>query len=934
MEETAPGTRDDLLTDSGRNWSPDVLLELVKIWRRVFLAHPDWSRVQRMQAVYDTFKQTMDCSQRSRKAVDDKLYSMKQMYQFIAQVKDQFKQGGPDKAPSPSWFELTKEERRVVRTLHRVRIPNISLEVYNVFDSVLSPIAVAARRAAVENNGATAASSNTAQGASATGDNRAVTPVALAGTTPNDDPQEITQEILDVKRNWSYDVTLQLARVWNNVHKENPALKGATLSLNVYNAFMAAVGGSNRSRKAVDDKMHSMREMYRFMKNYETKRMTTGDPKIPWFDLTKPQRRAVRAANKIRVPNLAPDVYNEIDMLMTRMNQVSPSDTPIEPAVDPEGSQHNSNLTTSTIMMNNNSGVSQLRDTPNYYSSQQIAGQSTPKRQRTMQEQPMGMIDSQTAREFMEQMRLSLTQDREERRQQHVEQMSALQEEEPARSRLIGETDVLAAITSEFLDENASRKDTSAATVCLGRVFMTTFRFQFVPDEHEYDRVRRHLLDRSEDEIESYFLIPLGCIASIKKKNSIVEIFTKDLRQLSFRFDVVEITKIFSVLTTYVFPDKIEFLFAFYHRLSENMLEEEPLLPCVLDWDVYDDQTEWERQGVFENGKWRVTSCNENFRAIDTYPERLVVPVTVTDEVLLDAMNFRSLGRIPCLSWLNGVNGATLCRSSQPKIGMSKATSPADESLVAGIASSSLLQDQLQIIDCRPMSSALIASLAQIFIDPFFRTWKGFQVLIEKEWLSFGHPFHLRHSHGEKADTQESPIFIQFLDCVSQLVRIYPSYFEFNEGLLLMLADALHSCRFGTFLFDCKKHRQEANLENRTTSVWTWVNGFRPQLTEQTFVSKQVLNPPLTGLLKRITLWDAMFMHWSGQPLVQEPPISTNFFSDNSQRTLTWQLPQGTLNALNAALTLKYREARLIQELEERIAALEEKVKGRRGSRH
>merc|ERR1712137_884581 len=37
----------------------------------------------------------------------------------------------------------------------------------------------------------------------------------------------------------------------------------------------------------------------------------------------------------------------------------------------------------------------------------------------------------------------------------------------------------------------------------------------------------------------------------------------------------------------------------------------------------------------------------------------------------------------------------------------SKATSPADESLVAAIASSSLLQEQVQIIDCRPMSSAL-----------------------------------------------------------------------------------------------------------------------------------------------------------------------------------------------------------------------------------
>ncbi|CAI5741816.1 unnamed protein product [Hyaloperonospora brassicae] len=566
-----------------------------------------------------------------------------------------------------------------------------------------------------------------------------------------------------------------------------------------------------------------------------------------------------------------------------------------------------------------------------------------------------------------------------------------------ARGHLIGESDVLAAVASEYLDEHASKKEATGATVCQGRVFMTTFRFQFVPNELDVDHVRRHFLDRSDDDIESFFLIPLGCIASIKKKNLIVEIVTKDLRQLLFRFDAAEVTKIFSVLTTYVFPDKIEFLFAFYHRLSDNMLEEEPLLPCALDWDVYDDQAEWKRQGV-----------------------------------LLDAINFRSLGRIPCLTWLNGVNGASLCRSSQPKVGMSKATSPADESLVAAIASSSLLQDQVQIIDCRPMSSALanrakgygvessvnyksssvsfmeipnihsmresmkklrtlcaspscdnmrwlgsiedtkwlvyirqllkaglhvtsllragesvllhcshgwdrtsqIASLAQIFVDPYFRSWKGFQVLIEKEWLSFGHPFHLRHSQGEKADTQESPIFVQFLDCVSQLVRIYPSYFEFNEGLLLLVADALHSCRFGTFLFDCKKHRQDVDLENRTASVWTWVNGFRSQLTEQTYVPKKVLSPPLAGLLKRIALWDAMFMHWSGQPLLQEPPVSTNFLTDNAQRTPTWQLPQRVVNALNVALTLKYREARLIQELEERIASLEEKINGHRGSRH
>ncbi|RLN52480.1 hypothetical protein BBJ29_001112, partial [Phytophthora kernoviae] len=319
--------------------------------------------------------------------------------------------------------------------------------------------------------------------------------------------------------------------------------------------------------------------------------------------------------------------------------------------------------------------------------------------------------------------------------------------------------------------------------------------------------------------------------------------------------------QIYSVLMTYVFPDKIEFLFAFYHRLSENLLEEEPLLPCVLDWDVYNDQAEWERQGVFDNGKWRVSDCNDNFCTIETYSERLVVPTSISDEVKI---------------------------TSQPKVGMSKATSPADESLVAGIASSSLLQDQLHIIDCRPMTNAL-ANRA-----------KGY---------------------GVESSVNYKNCTVSFMD----IPNIHSMRDRFNEGLLLLLADALHSCRFGTFLFDCKKHRLEANLENRTASVWTWVNGFRPQLTEHTYEPKQVLNPPLMGLLKRVMLWDAMFMRWSGQPLVQEPPAVTNFFADNSQRTPTWRMPQGTVIALNTALTLKYREAQLIQELEERIAALEER---------
>lgn len=473
---------DDQLTDTTRNWGPDVLLELVKIWRREVFAHPDWSRVQRMQNVYDAFRQTVDCSSRSRKAVDDKLYSMKQMYQFISKVNGNFMEGGPTKAQPPSWFELSKDERRAVRSLHRIKIPDISLEVYKIFDSVLSPAAVAARKAG-KSNGAT---STMATSQPSAGDGGAAKNEGR--TTPT---TEESQEILDVKRNWSYDVTLQLARVWNSVHKENPALRGATLSLNVYNAFMANVGGSNRSRKAVDDKMHSMKEMYRFMKAYETARLA-GEDKIPWFDLTKPQRRAIRAANKIRVPNLAPDVFNEIDQLMLRMNQVSPGESVIDtsatsvPSVDLEGSQHNSSFAASAFAASGNvviqspganriatSIVTGARQSGQFTcecgakrtlalvpvagsstgnsssnSVQQLTGatssvqtiqastgsqgqdQGTPKRQRVAETSGLGSsaVDTQTARDFMEQVRLSLAQDREERRQQHAEQMSALRD--------------------------------------------------------------------------------------------------------------------------------------------------------------------------------------------------------------------------------------------------------------------------------------------------------------------------------------------------------------------------------------------------------------------------------------------------------------------------------------------------------------------------
>lgn len=101
--------------------------------------------------------------------------------------------------------------------------------------------------------------------------------------------------------------------------------------------------------------------------------------------------------------------------------------------------------------------------------------------------------------------------------------------------------------------------------------------------------------------------------------------------------------------------------------------------------------------------------------------------------------------------------------------------------------------------------TAQVCAVAQLLLDPYYRTMEGFKVLVEKEWISFGHPFQMRCGHGQEKQTRQedqiSPIFIQFLDTVWQIYKQHSQYFEFNSRFLVTIADHVYSGRFGTFLF-------------------------------------------------------------------------------------------------------------------------------------
>ena len=171
--------------------------------------------------------------------------------------------------------------------------------------------------------------------------------------------------------------------------------------------------------------------------------------------------------------------------------------------------------------------------------------------------------------------------------------------------------------------------------------------------------------------------------------------------------------------------------------------------------------------------------------------------------------------------------------------------------------------------------TAQLTSLPMLMLDPYYRTLVGFQVLIEKEWIAYGHKFldRCNHTASQQLAKEESPIFLQFLDCVHQMLVQFPTQFEFNERFLIDLLDAVYSCQYGTFLANNPLQHTRFETQRKTVSAWSYFNhsSVRTTYMNPLYDAIEARKDPITFLKpstagNKLVFWDALFTRSDNDP--------------------------------------------------------------------
>uniref|UniRef100_A0AAV2J8G7 phosphatidylinositol-3,5-bisphosphate 3-phosphatase n=1 Tax=Knipowitschia caucasica TaxID=637954 RepID=A0AAV2J8G7_KNICA len=509
----------------------------------------------------------------------------------------------------------------------------------------------------------------------------------------------------------------------------------------------------------------------------------------------------------------------------------------------------------------------------------------------------------------------------------------------------------------------------------------------------------------SYQSVDNEISVPLRLIESVESRDMFnLHIICKDSKIVRCNFATFKQCQewVKRLNRAIAHPSRLEELFALaFHAwcLGGSADDEDQHLHLCHPGDHVRHRMDMEvrRMGFDTQNVWRVSDINCNYKLCASYPQKILVPIWITDKELENIASFRSWKRIPVVVYRHQRNGAVIARCSQPEIswwgwrntddeylvtsiakacqmdsgtknscsgagcrrGDDSSDSEFDSSLTGGSCEDNVTPHKLLIMDARSYTAAVanrakgggceceeyypncevvfmgmanihairnsfqalravcsqipethiwlsalentrwlqhlsvmlktacmvcsavergrpvlvhcsdgwdrtpqIVALAKILLDPHYRTLEGFQVLVETEWLDFGHKFGDRCGHQENADdvSEQCPVFLQWLDCVHQLLKQFPCLFEFNEAFLVKLVQHTYSCLYGTFLCNNAREREAKNMYKRTCSVWSLLRVANKNFQNFLYVPCQdmVLQPVFHT--RALQLWTAVYL--------------------------------------------------------------------------
>ncbi|VDK23140.1 unnamed protein product [Taenia asiatica] len=205
-----------------------------------------------------------------------------------------------------------------------------------------------------------------------------------------------------------------------------------------------------------------------------------------------------------------------------------------------------------------------------------------------------------------------------------------------------------------------------------------------------------------------------------------------------------------------------------------------------------------------------------------------------------------------------------------------------------------------------------LTSLAELLLDPYYRTIRGFRVLIEREWVQFGHKFGDRCGHklNPCRSEEQSPVFLQWLDCVRQIQRQFPHCFEFNELFLVKLAIHAYSGLFGTFLCNSELERQENHCASRTCSIWAYLNpNYNWSIMNYLYEERNEVIKPACHI-SNLELWDTLYVNAllpsNASGALSQPPVPVASLRRGSDISAPLQISTSTF-ATNTDFLLSCR---------------------------